>query len=572
MTAIAITEVSHGSNTKRIGTTATYDRRTKEFVINTPDFEAAKCWVGNLGKTSSLILLFANLITSDGENHGLHGFLVPIRDPRTLRPFPRVIVGDIGEKIGLNGIDNGFILFDSYRIPKDNLLNRTGDVNDEGEYEGVFSEPSKILGAALESLSAGRIGIMHEASNTIAHAVVIAVRYSAMRKQFGPERNGKETSIIEYPLHQWRLFPYLATACVLKVTVHNLSDIYLKTVEKSQADSNGFETLTQIVSELHAMISASKAMFTWVTRDAIQESRECCGGHGYLKASNIGELRNNHDATVTYEGDNNVLGQQASNWLLKQWNQEIVESPLGFVKFISRRDEIFQSSFKKLKPLKLSPFDFSLRCYEWLMCHLLRVTNNQVNKSKASGSDNFTAKNNSQVYKARTLSVALAEYHTISSFKKKFESSECSSDIKDVLLKIFSVYGFWNLDKHLVTFYIGGFAEGSEFSEYVRSKLITACQELKDSAVSIADALSPPDFVLNSVIAKSNGKVRFFLFNEFVIFINQMNFFLSSTRISRMNFSRVIWRSRSLDGQRMLLHQKRHQNFNFSLSLENMMF
>lgn len=507
MTAIAITEVSHGSNTKRIGTTATYDRSTKEFIINTPDFEAAKCWVGNLGKTSSLILLFANLITSDGENHGLHGFLVPVRDPRTLRPFPRITVGDIGEKIGLNGIDNGFILFDSYRIPKDYLLNRTGDVNDEGEYESVFSEPSKILGAALESLSAGRIGIMHEASNTISHAVVIAVRYSAVRKQFGPERNGQETPIIEYPLHQWRLFPYLATACVLKVTVHTLSDIYLKTVEKSQADSNGFETLTQIVSELHAMISASKAMFTWVTRDAIQEARECCGGHGYLKASNIGELRNDHDATVTYEGDNNVLGQQASNWLLKQWTGS-VESPLGFVEFLKNRNQILESSFKKLKTLKLTQFDFVLSCYEWLMCHLLNVTSEHVNKSKASGADNFKAKNDSQVYKARTLSLALAEYYAINSFKKKFESSECPSDLKDALLKIFAVYGFWNLDKHLVTFYIGGFAEGSEFSEHVRSELITACAKLNDSAVSIADALSPPDFVLNSVIGKSNGKVR----------------------------------------------------------------
>lgn len=51
-------------------------------------------------------------------------------------------------------------MFNHYRIPRENLLNRTGDVTPEGEYESVFSEPGRILGAALESFSAGRLGIM----------------------------------------------------------------------------------------------------------------------------------------------------------------------------------------------------------------------------------------------------------------------------------------------------------------------------------------------------------------------------------------------------------------------------
>lgn len=92
-------------------------------------------------------------------------------------------------------------MFNNYRIPRENLLNKTGDVTPEGQYESVFSEPTKILGAALESFSAGRIGIMQESSNTLADAIVIAVRYAAVRKQFGQNIDGPEIPIIEYQLH-----------------------------------------------------------------------------------------------------------------------------------------------------------------------------------------------------------------------------------------------------------------------------------------------------------------------------------------------------------------------------------
>ena len=95
-------------------------------------------------------------------------------------------------------------MFNNYRIPKNNLLNRTGDVTPEGEYESSFSDPQKILGAVLENLSAGRMGICQESTNRIGAAVVIAVRYAAVRKQFVSSltsNDDKETPIIEYELH-----------------------------------------------------------------------------------------------------------------------------------------------------------------------------------------------------------------------------------------------------------------------------------------------------------------------------------------------------------------------------------
>lgn len=69
---------------------------------------------------------------------------------------------------------------------------------------------------------------------------------------------------------------------------------------------------------------------------------------GYHKAANLGELRNNHDPCCTYEGDNNVLGQQTSNWLVRQWDNG-VENPSGTAEFIDRRDNILQYTYEKVR-------------------------------------------------------------------------------------------------------------------------------------------------------------------------------------------------------------------------------
>nr|CAH7749044.1 unnamed protein product [Callosobruchus chinensis] len=509
LSCLALTEIAHGSNTKQMRTTATYDEKTQEFIINTPDFQAAKCWVGNLGKQCTIALLFAQLYTKN-QCHGLHAFVVPIRNPNTLMPYPGIVVGDMGEKIGLNGIDNGFIMFNNYRIPRENLLNRTADVTPEGEYESSFTDPGKILGAALENLSMGRVGIMQESSNNLICAVTIAVRYAAVRKQFSSNGNGdEELPLIEYQLHQWRLFPYVASAAVLRVFVNNFAETYLNTVEKSSSDSTDIENLNEMVSEIHAMVCSAKPLLTWTCRDATQECREACGGHGFLKCARLGELRIVNDPCVTYEGDNNVLVQQTSNWLLRQWHAvksgERLSSPLGSCTFFLHHVDIVRRKYCARSISEIQTIDFIMSCYEWLVLYLVKETDRKRQNISNIGADKFTARNNTQVYNASVLSRAYAEYTALRYYSLKLKTAQ--SDLRNVVETLGLLYGFSCLDKHLIYFYQGGYTNDPSMAVNVKETILQLCDRLKPDSVAIIDSLAPPDYVIHSVLGKSDGKL-----------------------------------------------------------------
>lgn len=174
-------------------------------------------------------------------------------------------------------------MFNSYRISRDNLLSNIGDVNKDGVFVSRIKDPKKRLGASLGSLSSGRVNISGMANVYMINALTIAIRHSAARRQFGPENgNGKEVPVLEYQSQQYRLLPHLAAAYVMKVFAHWLSEKQFKSMIDTYMkvdQENGVATGV----EIHALSSAIKPVCTWMARDAIQDCRESCGGHGYLK-------------------------------------------------------------------------------------------------------------------------------------------------------------------------------------------------------------------------------------------------------------------------------------------------
>lgn len=169
-----LTELGHGSNVRGILTEAHYDHSTKEIVINTPCDEAMKFWIGGASKTANTTCIFAQLYV-DGKCLGPHAFVIPIRDKNTHMPLPGVILGDCGKKEGLDGIDNGFMIFKNVRIPKRNLLNRFSDINEEGEFVTSIKNPDQRFGLQLGALSSGRLLLVNAGAYGLMNACKIAI-------------------------------------------------------------------------------------------------------------------------------------------------------------------------------------------------------------------------------------------------------------------------------------------------------------------------------------------------------------------------------------------------------------
>lgn len=192
-----------------------------------------------------------------------------------------VTVGDLGEKVGLNGVDNGFVMFHNYRIPRENLLDRMGDVTVDGEYVPVVKDPSKRFGASLGVLSMGRVNITNITANYLAAAVTIALRYCSVRKQFGPT-DGEEQPVIEYQAVNARLMPMVAMTFAINMFSINFMAQAREFRSKMYGSGNKDELAVEGL-EIHALSSATKPLCSWMVRDVIQDCREACGGHGYLK-------------------------------------------------------------------------------------------------------------------------------------------------------------------------------------------------------------------------------------------------------------------------------------------------
>ena len=81
-----------------------------------------------MGQTANTCIVMAQLIIR-GECHGIHLFVLQIRDYDTHEPLPGIKVGEIGPKLGFATANNGFLGLSNVRIPRKNMLMGSAQVS-----------------------------------------------------------------------------------------------------------------------------------------------------------------------------------------------------------------------------------------------------------------------------------------------------------------------------------------------------------------------------------------------------------------------------------------------------------
>ncbi len=483
----AMTETGHGSNVQGIETTATFDPSTQEFIIDTPNPQAQKEYIGNAALHGQMATTFAKLII-DEVSYGVAAFLVPIRNEEGTI-CPGVTIEDCGPKLGLNGVDNGKIQFDQVRIPKANMLDRFASVDEDGKFNSPITSDNKRFFTMLATLVGGRIGIPRSGLSAAKSGLTIAIRYGNNRKQFGP--SGKpEIPILNYRTHQRRLMPLLANAYALHFALQYLTHRY---VNKTEEDSR----------EIESLAAGLKAYSTWNTTETLQTCRETCGGKGYLAENRIAALKADTDIFTTFEGDNTVLMQLVAKGRLTEFKQEFHDINIfGILKYVA---EIAGTSISQKNPIAIRRRDkthlldhtFHMEAFSYREKSILTSAAQRLKNHLDNGMDSFDAFNMCQ-YHMLNVGHAYIERIVLQEFQQGVANAPDS--LKPTLTKLCQLYALSTIEKHKGWYLEQDYMEG-EKTKAIRREVNELCRELRDSAVPLVDAFAIPDKCLSAPIA-----------------------------------------------------------------------
>lgn len=486
----AMTEIGHGSNVAGLETTATYDPATETFDLHSPTFTAGKNYIGNAAVHGRIATVFAQLETA-GERHGVHAFVVPIRDDLG-NPLPGVRIEDNGQKLGMNGVDNGRLWFDHVRVPRVEMLDRFAQVAADGTYASKIANPAARFFTTIGTLVGGRVSVGHSGNSIAKAGLAIAIRYAARRRQFGPPKGKSETLLLDYPAHQRRLMPFLANVYALDFAFKDLTRL------NATARPENYRTVETTAAGL-------KAFATWNMTAALQTGREACGGEGFLAINRFAALKSDSDIFTTFEGDNTILMQLVAKNLLTDFKDSFKgKTKTDLARFVVGEKVAALAARNPLRTFRSSPAHLQDRAAQLALFRhrehtMLVAAGSRLRALTAGGkTDAYTAFTGMQ-----TELLALAFAHVERIVLERFDAAiaACADrSLQPALNRLANLFALSHLEKHAAWFLENGIFTGTK-SRAITRAVDRLCAEVRQEAVALVDSFGIPAQCLAAPIA-----------------------------------------------------------------------
>ncbi|MEV6810378.1 acyl-CoA dehydrogenase [Streptomyces sp. NPDC051132] len=286
------TEVAHGNDAAALETTATFDRSTGGFILNTPHYAASKFMPNTSSAGGAKGALVAARLLIDGTDHGVYLFLTPLTDSDG-HHLPGVEVHRLPETAG-SQVDHCTTAFHNVPLPFEALLQAEhGRLSPDGAFTSTLGSSRKRFLRSIGRVTAGKLCMASGSLGLTRHALAVAMRYAHVRQTSGM------TSAARVPLmaHRSHHAPLLSAVATTYAATLLLRSLIQRWTLATDVDGEGTERL----------IAMAKAWITWQGRTIMTVCRERCGAQGLLLANGIAGHLATNEGTITAEGDNLVI-------------------------------------------------------------------------------------------------------------------------------------------------------------------------------------------------------------------------------------------------------------------------
>eukprot|EP01118_Nematostelium_gracile_P010479 TRINITY_DN3616_c0_g1_i1.p1 TRINITY_DN3616_c0_g1~~TRINITY_DN3616_c0_g1_i1.p1 ORF type:complete len:493 (+),score=109.56 TRINITY_DN3616_c0_g1_i1:682-2160(+) len=420
-------------------------------------------------------------------------FIVPLRDPKTGSALPGVSVGDLGSKLGRNGLDNGWIQFSHVRIPRENMLAKWAQVSRNGTFTPP-PNPALVYGSTITE----RVSSVSGACGTVDQALTIAIRYGVIRRQ-GPGN----PQVIDFQSYQDRLMPHLATTYAVRFTYNRIGSVYQK-MQRNLKEGN-IEGYMRPLADVHNTSCVLKAFCTWWSTEALEMCRRSLGGHGYSAYSSLPRLIGDFGVMTTGGGDNIVLAQQTAKYLLQSLQKAMSGRPesgesVQYIPLFLNNDIKFEG--KTVEDL----FDIHshLKSFQFVAVFALKTAANHMQEEISDGKKTKEAWNNcmNDLIEATKFH---SQVYVLSSFVDAISNVQDES-IRNILTVLCNLYALRTVQNCIGTFLESRYYTLEHIS-LIKVAVIQLVQQTRSQCIPLIDALNIPDFVLNSPLGRYDGDI-----------------------------------------------------------------